>query len=464
MPVGILLPQLYFGLAWVMLGNPQAGTLNVFARALLGEGATPFDVNSWAGLIVLQSLSFAPIAYVLLIGVFIRMDGALEEAARISGAGPVRTLFGTTLRVLTPALGGVLVLQTTGIFAAFELPLLFGTPAGISVFSTEVYRDIYVYLPSRYDKASALSLMLIAFVAVAVFLYTRVVGSKSYTTVTGKSFRPQPADYGRVQWVFCAAFVLFTAVSIVLPVAELVLGSFQPLFGVYRNFTVDNYAKVLTDPAILSAIGNTAVLGVGGGFLAMLLATLLAYAAARRGRAAKGFVGILTWIPWAIPGIVLSLGMLWAYLSIPGLRSLYGTIWLLLVGLVVSTVPVSARTAEGALAGISRELEEAGRMSGASPVRVFGDIIARIIAPSFFAGWALSAVFISGNLSFPILLASPDTQTIATLSYSMYMRGDSAVAAALFCTIGAVLIVLYLLYLAGGMLIRRGVSRLRKET
>jgi len=453
--LGLLMPQLYFGLAWVMLGNPQNGTLNLLARAVLGPEATPFDVNSWAGLIVLTSLSFAPVCYVLLVGVFVRMDGSMEEAARISGAGWARTLFGTTLPALTPAIAGVLILQITGVFAAFELPLLLGTPARIGVFSTAVYTSVYISTPARYDQASALSLLLMVMVLIAVIVYQRVVGGRTFTTITGKSFRPQPVDYGPVQWLFTVLFLGFALVTLVLPVGELVLGSFQPIFGVYQNLTWNNYAEVFADDATMNAIATTALVGVGGGFVAMLLATIVSYLAARRGPAVRRFKDVITWIPWAIPGIVLGLGILWAYLSVPFLRSLYGTVWLLLIGLVVCTVPVAARSSDGALATISVDLEESARVAGAGPTRVFLSIVARLVAPSFLAGWAISAVFIAGNLSLPILLSSPSTQTVATLSYNLYAGGDSAVAAALFCVLGAGLVLGYLVWLLGRAIARR---------
>ncbi|WP_350353463.1 ABC transporter permease subunit [Microbacterium sp. A8/3-1] len=103
--------------------------------------------------------------------------------------------------------------------------------------------------------------------------------------------------------------------------------------------------------------------------------------------------------------------------------------------LIVATIPVSSRIAEGALAQLSPELEEAGRTSGAGSWRVLLTIVLRLIIPSFLSGWFLSALFISGNLAVPMLLAPPGLQPVSLTAYQEFLLGNMSQGAALFMII-----------------------------
>jgi len=122
-------------------------------------------------------------------------------------------------------------------------------------------------------------------------------------------------------------------------------------------------------------------------------------------------------------------------LYIPAFRNLYGSALLMTIVLIVATIPVSSRIAEGALAQLSPELEEAGRISGANSMRVFVTIVLRLVIPSFLAGWFLSALFISGNLAVPMLLAPPGLQPVSLTAFQLFLMGELSSGAALFMII-----------------------------
>jgi iron(III) transport system permease protein len=138
-------------------------------------------------------------------------------------------------------------------------------------------------------------------------------------------------------------------------------------------------------------------------------------------------------MPWALPGIVLGIGIFSSFFYTPGLRSLYGTIWILLVGLIIFAVPATMRISEGALAQISPELTDAARTSGAGRFRAFMNVVVRLIMPSFVAGWLLAAIIVSGNLSVTILLSTSAMPTVPTQALVLFNTGQTAEAAALFC-------------------------------
>jgi iron(III) transport system permease protein len=435
MAVNLFVPPLFHTLGWIMLGNPQNGLLNQFGRTL-GMTEPLLNIQSWGGLILLMSLGYMPFAYLLMLGAFKNRDQSLDEAAAISGAGAVRTFFTITLPSVGPAITGAAILIAVLVFQAFDSPQLIGRQANIFVFSTQIYRYVRDQAPADYTKAFALSLVLIVLV-LALFLAQRwLLRGRSFTTLTGKTSRREPQELGPVRWVFAALVWVFVLLNLVLPLFAMILGSLQPIFGVMSTgLTFDNYVQMLTDPVFSSSLGLTAWLAVIGGFGSIAIALLTAYVTARRTGFIRSYTSFAVWIPWALPGIVLALAYMFAVLYVPAFRSLYGSAFLMTLVLIVATIPVSSRIAEGALAQLSPELEEAGRTSGAGSWRVLVTIVLRLIIPSFLSGWFLSALFISGNLAVPMLLAPPGLQPVSLTAYQEFLLGNMSQGAALFMII-----------------------------
>ena len=437
----VALPPLFYAISVGMLGNPRIGMANTVFRELTGSTATLFDANSWTGLLLVACVKGAAVSYLLLLGPFRALDRSLEEASQIAGAGRLRTLLGIDLPMLAPAISGVVILNFVIGLESFDAPLFLGTPAGIDVFATRVYSLIYAHSPEDYGAASALSLLLVVVVVGLVFLQYRLLGRRTFTTVTGKSYRTEAWDIGAWKWVGTAFIVVYLLIAIAAPLTQLVLGSLQPFFGGGAGYSTANYAELFADPDTVDALGSTFLVALLGGLLAMVLALTISYAVTHSSSRLRRLLDLLTWLPWAVPGVVLALGVAWAFVSIPGVRELYGTIWIVLVGLVVTAIPIATRAVQPALMQINRELEEAGRTSGGSPRRVFAGIVLPLIAPSFLAGWFVVAIVVSGNLAVPILLSSQANTTVPLLVYRLYTTGETSQAAALFVVVlGALLV------------------------
>ncbi|MQA84534.1 MAG: ABC transporter permease subunit [Streptosporangiales bacterium] len=398
----IALPPLFYAISWGMLGNPRIGPVNTLFQALTGTEATLFNVNSWTGLILVSTAKSAAFGYILLLGPFLAMDRSLKEAAQAAGAGRMRTLLGIDVPVLAPALTGVLILNFVIGLEYFDVPLFLGVPAGISVFSTQIYGLVNDRTPADYGGASALSLLIVGVVIALVLLQWRLLGNRRYTTVTGKGYRTEPWDIGGWRWAGTAFILGYLLLALVLPFAQLIQGSLQPFFGGDAAYSLINYQELLDDPSTLAALRSTFFVAVVGGLVTMALALLITYAVTHSESRLRRVVDLTTWLPWAVPGVVLALGIAWVYVSIPGLRQLYATVWIVALGLIVAAMPIATRSVQPALTQIGRELEEAARIGGASARRMFAGIVLPLIAPSFLAGWFVVAIVVSGNLAIPI--------------------------------------------------------------
>jgi len=456
-------PNLLYAVAWSLLADPGAGLLNQAVRSLTGSQVTVLNAFSWSGMVLAQALKLSSFCYLLLLAPFQNMNRSYEEAALVAGSGRLGTLLRIDLPLMLPALFGVVILGAVFGLGAFDIPQIMGALAGIPVLSTEIYKVLNLAVPPDYAGASTLGLFMMATVALLLSLQWSLVKEKRFVTVTGKSFRQERWDLGRWNAWVGAAIVLFALFTLVLPGIQLVLTSFQPAIGVWR-LTLANYASVLGDRQTLRAFGVTAWLAVLSGFLAMLLALLLGQVGRRSPRWLQRALDAASLTPIMMPGVVLAVGLLWAYISVPGLRRLYGSFWLALIGLVVFVMPIASRAINGALVQIAGDLEEAAAVSGASPLRVLLDIVLRLISRSFLVGWLIAGVVAAGTLDIPLLLLPATSPNVAVLVYSDMNSGLPTRASAMLVLLLAAIALAATVAALAALLLRRlraGLARRR---
>lgn len=433
MVITLAMPSLFYAISWGILGNERAGILNVFFRHVTGIDSSPIDVYSWPGLVLVQSVKGVAFAYILLIGPMSAMNRSIEDAASIAGAGKMKTLLTVTAPVLAPSILGVLVLEFVLGIESFDIPLLIGLPAGVSVFSTQIYNYLNNAIPADYGAASALGILVVLMVVALVIVQWRVLRGRSFVTVSGKTHSQERWDLGRWKYIWTLTIVFFATWALALPLLQLVLGSLQPFFGLNSTLNFNNYTSALNDPSIVASIGRTMLMAVVGGFIATLVSLVIAYIVRHSRRRFTRILELATWLPWAVPGVVLGLAMLWAYLSIPALKVLYGSSTIVLVGLTVAALPIAARSTQSSVQQLGPELEESARTCGASPVRTILDVVVPLTTPSFLAAWFLTGLFIAGKLDVAILLSSPNSRPVAVVVYGLFNGGQAAKAAAVFC-------------------------------
>jgi iron(III) transport system permease protein len=415
-------PNLLYAVSWSLLGDPGSGILNQAVRWLSGTSVSPFNIFSWTGMVAVQGLKLSAFCYLLLLAPFRNMNRAFEEASLIAGAGRLRTLFRIDLPLLLPAIFGVVVVGMLFGLGAFDIPEILGALAGVPMLSTRIYRTLSVSSPPDYAGASALGLFMMATLAILLWLQWRIVKADRFVTVTGKAFVQEPWDLGPWRHAATAAFALFAVATLLLPGIQLVLTSFQPAIGVNR-YTLANYTSVFADRQTLRAFAVTAQLALLSGFAAMALALVMGQAARRAPRWVQRYLEVGALTPLMMPGVVLAVGLLWAYVSVPGLRLLYGSLTITAIGLTVFVMPIASRVVAGALAQLARDLEESARIAGASAARSVRDIVLPLTWRSFLVGWLVTGVIAAGTLDIPLLLLGAQTPNVAVLVYADMTSG-----------------------------------------
>ncbi len=210
------IPQILTAMAWGLLGNPKAGSLNQLWRWLTGGPDALINVYSYGGVVWHLMQYTVPFLFLLIVESFRSMDPSLEEASRISGASRLRTFFRVTLALSMPVLSSAFLLSFIKGMEAFESPMIFGVPAGVQVVTTEIYQSINQVARADYQYASALSFSVLALLCVLIVIQWGLLGNRSFQTVSGKGYRPALVQLGPWKWATFAICMLFFVITVLL--------------------------------------------------------------------------------------------------------------------------------------------------------------------------------------------------------------------------------------------------------
>jgi iron(III) transport system permease protein len=457
----IFLPFLPLVMAWAVLFSPRAGFVNVALRGLVGAppGTTgPLDIFSYGGLIFLSALGIPTYLYLLIAPAFRSVDASLAGWARMSGASAMATLFKVTVPLLAPAIVGAGILSFVQALQSFEPELILGTPAGIYVFSTQIYRYINGTTTPQYGPATALSVLFLVATFTLVFAQTKLLGGRHFATVTGRGFQVQVLDLGRWRWLVFAGVLLFVLCSTIVPLVTLTLASLMRIYGLFNAdwFTWSHYAGLLANPKLVPAIRNTLLLAAGSAFLTILITSVTSYISNRTRMAGRGLLDLLTWLPVTVPGIVLAVGLIWAYVGLVRLPfQLYGTVWMLILAVSVTMLPTGARTMSGTMVQIGAELEESARMHGASFLQTIRRVMLPLLTPAMLSCWLILFAFAVKNFVTVSVLYSPQSVVLSALQYEMWNGGQAEAASAL----GALNMLFSILLVVGYTVLMKRASR-----
>lgn len=428
-----VIPMLFYTIAFTQLANPYTGLINDFLGFSFGIEPRWLDAKGWLGIysvIILKKVAFS---YLFIVGAFKALDATQDEASYVAGAGQLKTFFYINLPSLLPALTSIALLGLISGLQVFEPVLILGSTDNIVVISTHLMNLVSGArgMPS-YAEASILSTIFVAIVTLIYLLQIKALGRKKFYSISGKGARsrlillPSP-----IKWLVSSLLFAYLILALILPLGALLFSSVQPYPGIYTDFSFDRYIALFDQPRILSAFKVTLTLGTVVGFAVMILALSVIVIGQKLKPKTWAAVKFSTLIPLAMPGIVSTVAVTWAYLSIPGFTQMYGTIWLVILALIVTGMPLASQLMNAIYGQLSPSLTEAARICGASGVQSFFEISLRLVLPSFVAGWFMTAIMVAGNLEVPLLLKAPGLSTLAMVSYNIQSAGDYSMASAL---------------------------------
>ena len=439
--IPFIIPGILSTIAWILLLSPKIGLINLVIKGLLGLESAPFNVYSMWGMIWAESIHLYPLVFLLMSAAFRNMDTSLEEAALTAGSSTVATFGRITLPLMRPAMFSVMLIVFIRGIEAFEVPALIGVPAKISVFTTKIFLAIHQF-PSDFGLAGAYAVTLLGISTVGVLIYGKITRREErYATVTGKGYRPRVIDLGVWKYLTCALSILIFFLAVIMPVFVLLWSSFIPYYGVpswelAEKMTWANYKYIINYPLAATAFKNSFYLSVGSATIVMLLTSVIAWVTVKTKLPGRAFLDTLTFIPIAMPGIVLGVSLIWVYLTIP--IPIYGTIWVLLLAYVTKYIPYGIRAASASMIQINKELEEASLTAGGTWFQTFRKVILPLLMPGFTAGWIYISIIALRELSTSILLYSYNSTVLSIMAFDLWEGGQYTYV----CALGVMMVLL----------------------
>ena len=459
------IPGVLLAIGWVLLASPRIGMINRIFVTMFG-GDPLVDIFTMPGMIFVQGLSFTPTAYLIVSPSFRRMDPLLEEAAAIFGANLFRTLRHVVIPLLLPSIlaAGAMVFLVS--LVVFDVPGTLGMPSRIFVFSSEIFAAASAPLGApEFGRIGALSSLFMFFTFTLALFYnymTRRAGK--FTTVTGKGYRPKLIELGRWRILALSVISFYLVLSLILPFVTLLWTSLLPFYQPFswkalQMLSFEGYSATLSAARVQLALTNTFVVVVVTSILVAIFSTVISWLIVHSHPYARRALDLLSFFPLAIPHLMLGLALIYVYLTLRFLP-IYGTVWILVIAFVTTYIAFGTRTTNAAMFQLHQELEEAARVSGASRVRAFQEIVIPLIVPAMLNVTIWVAAHSMRELSAALMLRTSQSVVISTLIWEFWAEDSETTGAAV---LGIVMILMLLLLTVVGIVVFERTSTVRSS-
>ena len=461
--VPIFVSPMVLGFGYVVAAGP-VGFFSTWAQSLLGF--VPWNVYSLTSIVIIAGLTHVPHAYLYISSALRSMGSDVEEAARVSGASPLRVMVSVSLPMVRPAMLYATVLLFFLGLEVFGLVLVLGDPEGNLVLATYLYKLTNKLGIPSYHLMAAVAVVLICMTIPLVMLQRRLMRTANrFVTVKGKASRARPLPLGKWRWVAGAVVAFWLLVTIVVPLLGVLLRAFVSNWGMGVSLldvlSLDAFRTVFSQPNLMRAIVNSIAIGVFGGALAVFCYTFVGLAMHRKPDNVTRFMDYSVLVPRAVPGLLAGLAFLWVFLFVPmwldnaldadlggwlsglpfaewlrenfieWLRSMRSTIFSVWLAYTVVWMAYGLRLISSTLLQVGPELEEAARSAGARRGQVTRHVTVPLAKYGLIGSWLLMFLIFEREYSTGVYLLSPGTETIGSMLVSLWASGAIDIVAAL---------------------------------
>lgn len=439
----VAIPGLVFAISYILLLSPSIGVLNKLLMGLFGLEEAPLNIYTMTGLIFVEGLRLTPGSFLMMAAVLKSMDPSLEEAGYTTGAGVLQTARLITAPLMLPGILAASIYYFITVIESFEIPAIIALPVGIQLLTTKIFfaTNATTQLP-QYSVAAAISLVFIVLSAVLVYLFTLATKhSERFTTITGKGYRPRIIDLGRWRYAALGFTIVFFLFSVIFPLLVLIWGSVLPYLqppsiAALSHASFDSYLNAGHIPNFGLAFKNTLFVTLTVATGTMLISSIAAWFVVR-GRIRGGrYMDLLTFLPHAIPSIVVAVGLIILYLKFNRFIPIYGTIWIIIVGLITKRISYGSRIMIGAMFQLHKELEEASEACGVGWLKTFFLITLRLLIPAFVNGWLYSAMLSIALFTIPVMLYTPKSIVFSVMIWNLWENAKVQQA----CVVGVLMV------------------------
>lgn len=449
--VAMVTPPILFAIGWVLLASPKIGLLRF----------TGFDIYSLPGMIMVQGLAMVPTSFLLLSPVVRFLNPALEEAAITSGATTAQVVRRVTLPLVLPALISVGTLVIIFSTLALDIPLVIGLPANLPLLSIHVWEMMQPTGGApAYGDVAALNNVVFIILAAAMFVYYRATREATkFAIISGKGYRPNKVPLGRLKGLGFAVVLLYFVAALGLPFLALLWVSIVPYFSGFdtqmlTQFSAKNFLFVFGSAPVHQAAINSVVVALIAAAGTCSLSLLVAWVVIRSRVSWRRLLDVLAMLPIGTSAVMMGIALVFIFFGFRAIP-IYGTIWVIAIGHAIVYLPFSARTVQAAMLQVSRELEEAAHVAGATMRHTFRRVIVPLLSPALVGVMIWVAFHSIREFSIAAILQSGNNRVLSTVLYGYWNTGQAQYATAIAVSL---MVFLGILVILAGRLTRHRVE------
>lgn len=428
-----MVPPYVGAMAWLRLLNPNAGVLNKFLMQIFNLPKAPFNIYTVGGIVWVLTCFYYPYAFITISRAMEKMDPSLEEASKISGASPIKTLMTITIPMMTPSIiaAGLLVFVASA--SAFGIPSIIGAPGQIYTVTTRIIDFVHIGSEEGLNDAMVLAVFLMAIANIVLYVTTFVIGKRQYITMSGKSTRPNIVELGKWRMPITVIISIFSFLVVILPFVTVALTSFTINMGKpigLSNMSMSAWNKVFSRASILSSTKNSIIAGLAAAFFGIVISCIMAYLLQRTNVKGKRIPDFLITLGSGTPSVTIALALI---ISMSGKFkiNIYNTLTIMIIAYMIKYMLMGMRTVVSAMSQVHPSLEEAAQISGANWLHMLKDVTVPLIGASIVAGFFLIFMPSFYELTMSTLLYSSNTKTIGYELYIYQTYHSQQVASAL---------------------------------
>ena len=421
----IFVSPIVLGIGFIVSMGPS-GFVSAAWSGLFGR--VPWTVYSLPAIAVIAGLTHVPYVFLYVSTTMRNLDASLEEAARLSGANVWRVAREVTLPLVRPALVYSAMLMVLLGFEIFGLPLVLGDARGVDVVTTYLYRLTAITGLPSYGPMAVVAVVLIVIALLIVALQRVLLRARgSYASLGAKGYRSQRLRLGPWRWPLAAGTLLYLLIAVLLPMAGVLFRSLVTSWGpgvaLSEVFTWHNYGAIIASADLRRSVVNTLLVASVGGALAVGVYLLIALGIARAPRAQARALDYLSGLPRAVPGLIMGLALLWLFLFVRPLRPIRSTLLSLVIAYLIVWLPYGVRLLSATLSQVSKDLEEAARIGGATATGAFVKATLPVLRGGLLAAWLLIFMQFVREYSTGVYLLSPGTEVLGAQIVQLWGTG-----------------------------------------
>ena len=424
----VVSPPFVLSLSMIMLFG-KAGIITRYLLKIYDN-----SVYGYWGIVIVQTLTFFPVCYMMLKGLLKNIDPSLEEAARDMGASRFKVFTSVTLPLILPGLGNAFLVTFIESIADFANPMIIG--GSYDTLAT----TIYLQITGAYDKegAAAMAVVLLTITLMMYLVQKYVLEAKTAATLTGKASRARMLIEDRSVTVPLTILCSLIALFVIMMYICVPFGALFNTWGYDFSLTTKWFVRVFEKYKGFKAFRDSFLLSLASAPITALLSMIISYLVVKRKFRAKGFIEFVSMLAMAVPGTVLGIGYIRGFVNgVFGtglLSGIYGSATILIIVFVVRSLPTGTRSGISALRQIDKNIEESAYDMGADSFKVFMTVTLPLIKDSFLSGLVTAFVRSITAISAIILLVTPQFLLITVQINEFAEKGSYGIACA-FATI-----------------------------